>query len=1451
MVQPFPNELWLDIFKGLAEEGELDVLARCSMVCRGFRPMARRWLRHAMAFTNVGEVERIKVDVSGGGNSKDERRPLPHLATFVSRLAGRWTSVDELKIYNAAWQARDLDLDGQITQDGVSSITELNLYDVTLPSILTLGQLVCALPLLTWLDLNNVQFNQQPRDAGTISRFHLLPHTQLRTITLDHGSNDAELRPSFVELVDLMAAVSNRRCPFAPLNLAQASPWSAVRRLVLANVTFPSVTTFARLLCALPALESLEFRRSCAFVRHGFDLRSVPVNPGLPLQLADVELAYDFSLHSDPCSVADLADFFIATGLSENLRRIKACLSPLLRVANEVDVALNRLVKHSVQSLHHLSLNSYSPYDISNDAYEWIRADHSAGASPITFSLTNPQSISIAPYFDVSENTCLEYLDLKIQITRADMSHLCAPVVEILSRVTSTHISRIQVYFHRYVCQPGPEIDVDLEALMDELPQLDALLSGPIFHSLTNVFVYVSTLKRPDLQYEDAARELRLCLPRLDARGLLGIGFNAILYAARIGMHWDEDMGELRCHRIKEAAAQDAVPTNGGTSADGDRHTNNATTGASPHEAAAYADAQRPSSSNLMDAQVPAASACDDEPVSQNATAVPGTSVDISAPDDDVDLLRVRKVNFSAMYYAHDVPSYTERERDIDPLCECSCGLRHRFPLILHLANCKRLLYALFEKLTLNGMPSVASPACPRNMRTWSGDEAGEITHHEREPGASSEDEWHGSEQQAMRGKRYFATEGFLSALHNMVLPFPNEIWLHIFHDLAKEGEYDAERARKLGRASSRGPEAPIVVYNDRARCTYATRLSLTGIASPVDKRAPAPSHPCSNRGSRPMAQDCLLRVMRFKNTEDVERIKVDASGGEMRRWRGPRHVFIGGGNWNDGRQPIPYLATFASRFGGRWPSIVSLTISKAVWRAVDLDADTVFRDLARFPSITFLSLSDVMLPTILTLGRLVCALPHLKWLRLSDVQFIQRPFEAFTISQFCLLPCTQLETLFLSRLDNASVPAPFFVELVEFIASVSNRKCLTPLSHPTQACPWSAVRTLHFFHAGFPSVTTFARFLCALPALETLVFAGGFTFLKHGFDLRNIPAHLELPPQLVTADLSGYSALSPKQLQAIKISPSLFLRVAAESDVSLNKLVRHSGQSLYHFSLGLSQFRISPHLDGETLSPQSDLSPVPYFDLSENTYLDHLEFIINYSHEIGPYLWTRAFDVISQVTSTHISRLSVQSRPNHCREASFDFGKLIEKLPQLDDILSRPVFDNLAHVNVHVRTLYRSKARDEKWANNLRVCLAKLDEHGILGISVNSIRIGLHWDHRTKYWKRYGVERDAAQNDIKNSEVARVSDESCTNDADSRTIPCNDPGTVLAALQGVSASSADAQTSSSPLSPNARVAAELDHDDGIAQQGGATTCSDTYLNISAPEEQATDAESSMSAGLS
>lgn len=127
------------------------------------------------------------------------------------------------------------------------------------------------------------------------------------------------------------------------------------------------------------------------------------------------------------------------------------------------------------------------------------------------------------------------------------------------------------------------------------------------------------------------------------------IPFNGILYAARralrppfsrrrlsrIGLDWDEDAGELRCHRIERVSAQDPVVTNEETCAEDDRCINYATTGRTLYEAAAYVDAQRPSSSNSMDAREPAALACDHDPVLPHAVAGLGMTVDISVPDDD------------------------------------------------------------------------------------------------------------------------------------------------------------------------------------------------------------------------------------------------------------------------------------------------------------------------------------------------------------------------------------------------------------------------------------------------------------------------------------------------------------------------------------------------------------------------------------------------------------------------------------------------------------------------------------------------------------------------------------------------------------------------------------------------------------------------------------------------
>ncbi|EED82059.1 predicted protein [Postia placenta Mad-698-R] len=660
MVRPFPNEIWLDIFHGFAKEGEYDTLERCRVVCREFKPMAEECLEWSMIFKNVENVERIKVDVSGGilrrwsgpervfiegGNSEDERRRIPHLATFASRLAGRWLRIRQLWIINAVWRARDLDLDAVVRDLAASAIRELHLYDVIFPSILTLGRLICALPRLEKLALGDVQFTLPSLDAGTISRFHLLPHSQLEALDLGPGHGGLELRPSFVELVDLMAVVSKGRRLVPPLDLAQVSPWSAVRWLTLGAVTFPSVTTFARLLCALPALEGLVLHGSYVFVKHGLDLRRLPVHPGLPLHLADVELPQSSRYRLDPCSVADLVDLFIATGISERLRRIASSLPSSPRVTTACDAALNRLVKHS-QSLRHLSFEPYlMMYEI-QDADEWVHVDHSA-----------------APYFDVSGNPCLERLDLAVDVDRENLSHPCAPVVEILSQVTSAHLSRIQVDFQP-VDPLGVKLDVYLRKLMDGLPQLDAMFSQPFFKNLTDVIIYISTLDGPNVQDEESAHGLRLCLPMLDARGILGIRVNNV----ETGLHQDMETREWRCHKIEKASAQDAVVTDAGAGADDDKRTNNATTVTIPHEdsdmvpavsqpawvpPAMYADAETPSSSTPTDARIPVELACDDKFVLHNATAGPGTSLDKFARDDGGDKLSAEP-GTSAQSACHD-----------------------------------------------------------------------------------------------------------------------------------------------------------------------------------------------------------------------------------------------------------------------------------------------------------------------------------------------------------------------------------------------------------------------------------------------------------------------------------------------------------------------------------------------------------------------------------------------------------------------------------------------------------------------------------------------------------------------------------------------------------------------------------------------------------------------------
>lgn len=75
-------------------------------------------------------------------------------------LARKWTRVQKLAIAHANWRLADMHSDLFLHLATWSNIHVLELYDVQLPSIATLGRLVCALPNLNQLDCYDVRFSQ-------------------------------------------------------------------------------------------------------------------------------------------------------------------------------------------------------------------------------------------------------------------------------------------------------------------------------------------------------------------------------------------------------------------------------------------------------------------------------------------------------------------------------------------------------------------------------------------------------------------------------------------------------------------------------------------------------------------------------------------------------------------------------------------------------------------------------------------------------------------------------------------------------------------------------------------------------------------------------------------------------------------------------------------------------------------------------------------------------------------------------------------------------------------------------------------------------------------------------------------------------------------------------------------------------------------------------------------
>ncbi|EED78322.1 predicted protein [Postia placenta Mad-698-R] len=254
-----------------------------------------------------------------------------------------------------------------------------------------------------------------------------------------------------------------------------------------------------------------------------------------------------------------------------------------------------------------------------------------------------------------------------------------------------------------------------------------------------------------------------------------------------------------------------------------------------------------------------------------------------------------------------------------------------------------------------------------------------------------------------------------------------------------------------------------------------------------------------------------FLRGVQFATAEDIPDMPdvalEDIADKPLRLWRGPQYVSIFGNK--DERNGIEHLGVFASKLAGRWTHIAQLGIESAEWREPDLNADVVLRNLSGFSSITSLMLNNVKFPTVITFRRFVCTFPYLESLQLDGVEVVQNPFDPRTVSQFRVLPGATLPLLTLGRMwledSSAAKPSHSCIQLLEFVAASEGFIANTS----SNACSihhkplWGAVRKLILYDITFPTVSTLARVLCALPALETLRLFQAAPVITDGIVLR------------------------------------------------------------------------------------------------------------------------------------------------------------------------------------------------------------------------------------------------------------------------------------------------------------------------------------------------------------
>jgi len=186
MLAVLPPEIWDDIIDHL--DYDYEPLAACARVCRQWNPRATSLLNKGIVFRDMEDVRHVAKIARGNGSKgprymllwggrNDRQGPIAHLAAFAMMFGGRWTRVQYLQIHRANWAMGAIRMDTFLDISIFTSITSLRLFDVTFPTAVTFGHLVCSLESLAWLYCYKLRFSTPHTNP-------LVFPTRTRTITL-------------------------------------------------------------------------------------------------------------------------------------------------------------------------------------------------------------------------------------------------------------------------------------------------------------------------------------------------------------------------------------------------------------------------------------------------------------------------------------------------------------------------------------------------------------------------------------------------------------------------------------------------------------------------------------------------------------------------------------------------------------------------------------------------------------------------------------------------------------------------------------------------------------------------------------------------------------------------------------------------------------------------------------------------------------------------------------------------------------------------------------------------------------------------------------------------------------------------------------------------------------------------------------------------------------------